>query len=159
MKLRLVFGLSLVAALALAGSGTPMEVAKQKSAEYVKAMKTKNLAHFTEGATVDFVYIDVKGRKVTKAQALGGIKQAFAMTIKTMDNKVVSAKKAEGGVVYVNNMKVVASGSMGGPKPSTMVSFMRVETLVVPKGGKWLYKRVRMLKDDTKIDGKPMPEM
>lgn len=159
MKLRFAFGLSLVAALALASSETPLDVAKQKTAEYVKAMKTKNLAHFEKGATADFVYIDMKGRKAGRAQAMAGIKQAFAMTIKTLDDKVVSAKKAEGGVVYVNDIKVVASGSMGGPKPSTMVSVMRVETLVVSKGGKWLYKRVKMLKNDTKIDGKPMPEM
>ncbi|CAN5406480.1 hypothetical protein BH11ARM2_BH11ARM2_28080 [soil metagenome] len=157
MKLKLALGLSLLAALAVAGSETPMEVAKRFSTAYVKAMKTKDLTHFDQGSTEDFVYIDGHGRKAGKTQAVAGIKSAFSMmTITSFDVKVVSAKKAEGGVLYVTEAKMVATMKTGGPKPSMMVSNMRDETLVVPKGNKWYYKRVKELKDDTTIDGKPM---
>ena len=152
--------LPLALAACLAHADTPMSVAIKAAKEYENTTLKKDFASFEKSATTDFVYINAKGQKTSKAQAIGGMKAFYGMLeIKSLDVKAVSAKRAEGGVVYIQTTKLLGSMKMGGPKPSKFESTSRDEVLLVQKGGRWLTKRVKNLKSVDLLDGKPMPGM
>lgn len=145
-----------LAVLAPPGPESPMAVAKKTNADYRRAMLAKDVAYFEKNAAKDFTYVS-QGGTASRAQALAGIKQSFALTKKTerMDMRVVSARRAEGGIVYVTDAKT-ASEVVVGKKTGKMASAFRFETLLVPRGKGWVYKRVKILMEDTTLDGKPM---
>lgn len=146
-----------LAVLAAAPPETPMAIARKVNAEYKRAMLAKDIAHFEKNSTPDFAYISASGEKASKKQALEGIKQSFAMTkrVDLLEMKIVSARRAEGGVLVTSDCKMVAQIAMG-KQNGNLVTTFRDEVLVVPMGKGWAYKRVKILKDDTKIDGKPV---
>jgi hypothetical protein len=146
-----------LAALAPAGPQSPMMVAKKFSADYKKAMLTKDIAYFEKNSTADFQYIDTKGNKMAKGPAVEGVKMGFSMykKYKHLDQKIVSARRAEGGVIMITDLDLEATVDMGG-KVGNMTSKMRNESLLVPVGKGWAYKRIKVLTEDTKIDGKPL---
>jgi hypothetical protein len=139
-----------LAALAPAGPQSPMMVAKKFSADYKKAMLTKDIAYFEKNSTADFQYIDTKGNKMAKGPAVEGVKMGFSMykKYKHLDQKIVSARRAEGGVIMITDLDLEATVDM--------TSKMRNESLLVPVGKGWAYKRIKVLTEDTKIDGKPL---
>ena len=145
--------------IALTGFETPLAVATRLSKEYRSALLARDADRIEKSGTADFMYVDVKGRKLSRADAMaamrGGLKAMTA--VRRVDVKVLSAQRGEGGVVYVSQTKMLATINVGGPKPSTLESTMRNEWLAVPASGGWLIKRIRVLKEETKIDGKPMP--
>lgn len=145
-----------LAVLAPHGPQSPMVVAKKMSADYKKAMIAEDISYFEKNCTPDLVFI-AGGQKLPRKQALEGVKQGFAMTTKIhrLDEKVVSARRTKEGIVSVSDTYIESTVDMGG-KPGKMVSKMRVETLAVPKGNAWHYKQIKLLKDDTKVNGKPM---
>jgi ketosteroid isomerase-like protein len=146
-------------ALALAGP-SPMDVAKKAAADYRNATLKKDFASFEKTSTPDFVYVDAHGVKVPRAQALEGMK-TFYGPMKWTKVKVVavSAKLADGGIVYIQEEWSEGKAKMGGPKESLYTSHSKDEVHMVKKGGKWLTKMVKNLKTDMKIDGKKMPGM
>ncbi|RYG23710.1 hypothetical protein EON82_13160 [bacterium] len=146
-----------LAVLAPHGPQSPMAVAKKMSADYKKAMINEDISYFEKNATSDFEFVDAQGRKGHLKETLMGIKQGFAMTTKVhrLEEKIVSARRTKEGIFSVGDVYMEATVDMGG-KPGKMVSKMRVETLVVPKGNAWHYKRIWLAKDDTKVNGKPM---
>lgn len=146
-----------LAVLAPAGPQSPLAVAKKMAEGYKKAMITEDIGYFQKNSTPDLVFVDAQGRKLSKKDALEGVKQGFAMTkkIHRMDQKIVSARRTKEGVLSVGDVSMEATVEIGG-KPGKMVSKMRVETLAVPVGTAWHYKRIRLVKEDTKIDGKSM---
>ena len=139
------------------GPQTPLTVAKKMSADYKRAMINEDLSYFEKSAAPDFEFIDGQGRKGHLKETLAGVKQGFEMTTKIhrMEEKIVSARRTKEGVLSVGDVYMEATVNMGG-KPGKMVSKMRVETLAVPKGNTWLYKRIKLSHEDTKIDGKSM---
>ena len=151
---------ALLAVSSLAAAQSPTTVAKKAAADYQKATMKKDFASFEKSSTPDFVYIDGKGQKAGKAQALAGMKGFFgAMTMKSVRVKALSAKKAEGGIVYVQEEWLEGSMKMGVPKPSKFTAHTKDEVLMVNAGGKWMTKRVKSLMTDDRIDGKKMPGM
>ncbi len=150
----LLFGI--VAVATAGGFETPMEVAAKLSREYRASILARDADRIERGSTADFVLVDARGRRMARAQAMGAMRAGLrAMTaVKSVDVRVVSARRAEGGIVYVSESKIVALINAGGPKPAKMEASLRDEWLAVPKGGRWLVKRARILKDDTRIDGK-----
>ncbi|AIE87637.1 nuclear transport factor 2 family protein [Fimbriimonas ginsengisoli] len=159
-KISTLFLMGFAACLANAGGESPKDVAKAMVAKYRKAMRTKDLSFFEKGSTADFVYVDTHGTKSPKKAAIAGLKAGFGMmgAFKKFETKLVSAKNAEGGVVFVLDEDIVHPMKMGG-KTSILASKMRNETLLVKSNGKWLYKRVKILKENTTLDGKPMNGM
>lgn len=151
--------LASLTAVALAGPA-PMDVAKKAAADYQKAVLTKNFAGFETSSTPDFVYIDAKGTKATKEQALAGMKAFFTpMKWTKVQVKALSAKMVKGELVYVQEEKSEGKMKMGGPKESLYSSYSKDEVHMIQKNGKWLTKMVKNLKSDMKIDGKKMPGM
>ncbi len=146
-------------ALAVAGP-SPMEMAKKAAADYQAATLKKDVASFEKESTPDFVYIDAHGTKATKAQALAGMKGFYSgMKFSKVKVVAVSAKLADGGLVYVQESWVDGKVKMGGPKESLFTSHSLDEVHLVKQKGKWLTKLVKNLKSDSKVDGKKMPGM
>ncbi len=146
-----------LAVLTAAPPESPTVVAKKMAADYRRAILAKDSGYFMKNSTEDFTYSLSNGPKAGKRQALAGVKQSFDSTKKVdlLEMKVVSARRAEGGVLFTADCKMKADMDMGG-KTGRMESKFRTEMLVVPLGKGWAYKRVKMLTDDTKVDGKPM---
>ncbi len=150
-----LFALALLPTLASAQA--PLTLAKKFAADYQAATLKKDFSRFQKESTKDFAYIDGRGMKSGKDQAVAGMKAFYgSMTIKSFTAKAVSAKTAEGGIVYVQESKLAGTSTMFGPKPSVFNSVSRDEILMVKQGGRWLTKRVKNLKTDIKINGKPM---
>lgn len=139
---------------------SPMEIAKKSAAIYRSETLKKDYAGFEKASTPDFVYIDLKGRKADKKSALQGMKAFYGtLTISKLTVTADSAKKAEGGVVYVQETHLTGLTTMGGPKPSKFSSHSRDEVLLVKVGGIWKVKRVKNLSSDDRMNGKPMQGM
>lgn len=145
-----------LAVLAPNGPATPLATAKALSKAYANSIATKNAAWLEKNTTFDFVYISIKGQKQTRAQAIAGMKGMFTAVkgAPKIDCRVVSARKAEGGLIFVQDTTIVGKADFGKPAPSTIESRTREEVLFVPKGKGWLAKRMKILKDSTVIDGK-----
>lgn len=141
---------------------TPMTVARQMATEYKTALMKKDVGYFDKRSTSDFVYIDEKGRKMLRGQSMEQMKQGFAMmTIDSMTENVVSAKKAEGGVLFTTDMKMAATLKMPSAKDKKKMAHLdstaRFDSLVVKQDGVWKYKRVKMIKSKDLVDGKTSP--
>ena len=145
-----------LAVLAPQGPQSPLAVAKKMLSGYKKAMIDEDLGFFEKHSTPDMIFVDAQGRKMARKDALEGVKQGFAMTTKIhhLDEKVVSARRTKEGVLSIGDVSMESTVNMGG-KPGKLVSRMRIESLIVPKGKDWQYKRITLLKEDAKIDGKP----
>ena len=163
MKIAAAVSSLIFAALACSVSAqSPMALARRMAAECQKATLKKDFASMDKSTTPDFVYVDGKGRKTTKAQALAGMKGFYgALKIKSVKVKALSAKMAEGGHIYVQAMWTEGTMPMGGPKPSKFTGHSKDEvySVKVKVKGKWLTKRVKNLSINDTIDGKPMPGM
>ncbi len=147
-----------LAVLSPLGPETPMAIAAGITQGSLKALRTKDASYFEKHIAPDFVYISLKGQRQTKAAAVAGMKGSFQAIrgIPKASSRVVSARRAEGGIVFVEEQSITAKVG-DGPKLSTIESKTRTEDLFVLKGGVWMAKRIKVLSDSTVIDGKPMP--
>lgn len=157
---RFILLASVAAAAAAAPAQSPMEIARKANAEYERAVKAGDFASFDRNSTRDFVYIDRKGRRSPKAESLASMKAMMpAIHYSRYATRVLSAKAADGGVVYLQDTAFTGTMSMGKAKPMKMVSHSVDEVLLVKQKGHGATKWVKNRKNDTTVDGKPMAGM
>lgn len=135
-----------------------MAIAQSISRESVRAVKAKDVSYYERHMAPDYTYVSLKGKTQTRADALSGMKGAFASIkgVPGVTSKIVSARMQGAGLLFVEDQEI--SAKVGdGPKLTTIQSKTRTENLFVNRGGVWMAKRTKVLKDRTVIDGKPMP--
>lgn len=126
-------------------------------AEVVKAFNSKSIAWFQNNSTSDFVYIDAKGTKSPKKDALAGMGQMFQMAKSVKATIKCGAMTWKNGVgTHANTM--TSTIVMVGPdkKPHTMVQVVESVDTYKKVKGKWMITQVKETKPaKTTMDGKP----
>lgn len=165
MKFRYIFGATLAmgtAAFALAdGAGHLVNFLRRFEPRVCQAFAKEDAAFFEKISTPGFTYVDATGKTETKAAALAGMKQMFAMSsnIKAkFDRGAVSVNGNTGTARYKGHFSM----DVKGPDGKTAKMTMETQTLETyqKSGDKWLVHQIKeTAPSKMTMNGKPFNPM
>ena len=109
-----------LASTAGAASGQSSAVVAQRLvADYGNAIWSGDLRAWARRLTPGFTGVEAKGRKLSKAGFVMATERRFrGMAFQTFRVDLVSAKIGSGGLLYVQDTKVLGVSTHGGPRAS-----------------------------------------
>ena len=159
MSLRSVYSptMALSLILLLAKPDSPEAIAHRAMESYRKAFLTRNASLIARETTGDFAYVDAKGVRYERGPALAQMQRSTASyrSIGNYKQTLVSAKRVKEGVVMIVDSYLEMTIDYHG-KPGRVVVAVRGESLLVPRGKEWAYRRVRVLRESTTMPGGSM---
>ncbi len=154
--MKLSFSFLIALATAAVSAQAPQMVAQKLTVDYQTAIKGQDFSAFERILAPDFAYLDAKGRKITKAAFLKKFEGLYrGMALQTFRVDASSARKGRGGILFVQDTKVLGVSTLGGSKANFFTADSRDEVLAVRRGGKWLVKQVKSERRTTTMNGKP----
>lgn len=138
-------------------SGTPIAIAKKALAEQKAAFVAKDASRVAKGFTSDFTYVDKQGRVAKRDASVQSFRYSLStyQRIRKYEVTVVNARRTKEGVVVVADTFFDVDLTMNNKK-GRLTSWARNESLLVPKGAVWLFRRIRVLDSKMTLPGSSM---
>ncbi|RYG66443.1 DUF4440 domain-containing protein [bacterium] len=149
--------LAVLALLAPVRPETPTAIARRTMATFRKAFLARNAEEIAANVTEDFTFVDVKGEKTRREFAIAEMRRGLARykRVNRYDENLVTAKRVKEGVLMVTEAFLDVTVDAGG-KLGHLVTTTRTESLLVPRGKGWAYRRIRLLSQSTTLPGGSM---
>ncbi|HWD39727.1 MAG TPA: nuclear transport factor 2 family protein [Fimbriimonas sp.] len=148
--------LALLTAVSFGGQ-SPRKTFEKLTADFVKAMKQKDISWFKKTTTPDFVAVDVHGKKMKRDEALEMLQEMMtASTFKSV-TATVGSVSVSGKTAKIKTTTVI-TGSFKNPRKQGKLSKLKdtstdEETWVKTPAG-WKIQYDKTVKEVALIDGK-----